>query len=572
MFSSKNAVYIDFVTPEEGVFIIEGYLGGVPVRLQELVLTVGGLSLVITHVPRNQSQENIELTKPVPGTTFKAELGIGSIDSKSSSLKAYYRGIRIPIRFNRFVGIGGLAFTQKVIGGYRWLSNPLGVYISKSSRRSAINELMTVFSILFDYRLRLSYLKIKNSSSYKKALFQLIKSFARITESIASIPYSTSIRLTHTLGPRNSRPIWIISDRPTAAGDNGEAYYNYLLSKKVDANVYFALSKSSKDWDRLKGPFQMIDFGSLKYKLLFIRSELIISSHADEETINPFGRMGNRFNDLFSFKFVFLQHGVIRHDLSAWLNRFNRNIDLFITSSDNEKESIMKNPYYYHDNQVVVTGLPRFDLLKPIANKKIIIMPTYRASLLKTGTNRLGRRGYDLTFKDSGFFIFYDELISNQGFRDALKKYGYKAELYLHPVFAAQTKDFTGNSRVKVMDFPHDYNRAINEGSLLVSDHSSVMFDFAYLKKPIIYAHFDNKDFYKSHIYTKSTFFDDDKHGFGKICKDQVTLLNALEEVLVSGCKMSNKYSSRVESYFKYNDSNNSKRVHDSIQNLMRNN
>ena len=79
--------------------------------------------------------------------------------------------------------------------------------------------------------------------------------------------------------------------------------------------------------------------------------------------------------DLYKYKFVFLQHGVIESDLSKWLHRHNKNIKLFITSAKQEYDSILNGKYGYTDKKVKLTGLPRFDTLESKNENKIIIMP-----------------------------------------------------------------------------------------------------------------------------------------------------------------------------------------------------
>ena len=37
--------------------------------------------------------------------------------------------------------------------------------------------------------------------------------------------------------------------------------------------------------------------------------------------------------DLYEFDFVFLQHGVVQDDLSGWLNKYQKNVRIFVTSA-----------------------------------------------------------------------------------------------------------------------------------------------------------------------------------------------------------------------------------------------
>jgi CDP-glycerol glycerophosphotransferase (TagB/SpsB family) len=325
------------------------------------------------------------------------------------------------------------------------------------------------------------------------------------------------------------------------------------------------LSKESADYKRITKYGRVLDQSSLKYKLLFLLSDLVISSHADIETTNPFIRQVDHYVDLFSFKFVFLQHGIIKDDLSNWLNRFDKNIALFVTSSQMEYDSLFQYPYYYTKNEVLLSGLPRYDLLENDPKGKLILAPTYRANLLKTGTDKHGARPYDDMFKQSEYFRFYNQLINNKTLLNILAEHNMTGALYLHPNFAAQTRDFQHNDIFSIPSFPYDYQKMFQEGSILVSDYSSATFDFAYLKKPVIYTHFDIDSFFEGHSYSRGDFFFADKNGFGPVCEDYESTVQAIVEVIKKGSIMEQKYQKRVDKFFAHHNRSNSQRVYEAI-------
>ncbi|MBQ9027111.1 MAG: CDP-glycerol glycerophosphotransferase family protein, partial [Methanobrevibacter sp.] len=90
-------------------------------------------------------------------------------------------------------------------------------------------------------------------------------------------------------------------------------------------------------------------------------------------------------------------------------------------------------------------------------------------------------------------------------------------------------------------------------------DYSSVAFDFAYLKKPLIYYH--TESFTKFH-YDKG-YFDYDTMGFGQIIKSEGDLVEKIISYIDNGCVMEDKYQKRVDEFFKFRDANNSKRIYD---------
>jgi hypothetical protein len=79
----------------------------------------------------------------------------------------------------------------------------------------------------------------------------------------------------------------------------------------------------------------LLAYGSLRWKLVCLNASHVISSQAGPyvykpAALEPVGRP--------SWRFVFLQHGVIATDLSRWLNR--RDFDLFVTTTNEEFAAI----------------------------------------------------------------------------------------------------------------------------------------------------------------------------------------------------------------------------------------
>ena len=92
-------------------------------------------------------------------------------------------------------------------------------------------------------------------------------------------------------------------------------------------------------------------------------------------------------------------------------------------------------------------------------------------------------------------------------------------------------------------------------------DFSSVAFDFAYLKKPVIYYH-ENDDYH----YEKG-YYDYQTMGFGEIVYNSDELVSKVIKYMENDCIMKEEYVSRVDSFFKYHDKDNCKRVYDWLYN-----
>ncbi|HVW99138.1 MAG TPA: CDP-glycerol glycerophosphotransferase family protein, partial [Candidatus Babeliaceae bacterium] len=386
-------------------------------------------------------------------------------------------------------------------------------------------------------------------------------------KSLAANFYSITVRLIYFIvKPLYRHPIWLISDRVNAAGDNGEALFRYIHTRtKIPAKVYFAVSKKSPDYIRMKKYGKVINRDSFYYKLLFLLSNKVISSHADDFVVNPFqGRVWD-FIDLYKFDFVFLQHGVIHNDLSSWLKRYNKNIKIFVTSAKPEYKAVLGPQYAYSKDVVKLTGLPRFDLLKSMPKQKLIVAPTWRNYLTSDANGTKGLRKYNPEFKLSDYFKFYQKLINDKSLNKALKDTGMTAEFYLHPSLSAQTKDFSSEI-FHIKKLPYDYNTAFTEGNILVTDYSSVAFDFAYLKKPVIYTQFDKDEFYQQHSWQPG-YFSYEKNGFGPVVYGYEDSIKEIILSINSNSEMKAKYIKRVEDFFYKFDHSNAKRVYEAILN-----
>ncbi len=358
------------------------------------------------------------------------------------------------------------------------------------------------------------------------------------------------------------KPVWIVSDRTTVAGDNGEALFRYIMGlPDREADVYFLLDKDSRDFGKMQSIGKVLVPDSYKYRLKFLCADIIISSQADRWTVDAFRKTLFMVKDLYTFKYAFLQHGITKDDVSRWLWKQNRGIDLFVTAGKKEYESIVNGNYDYTEKEIKLTGFPRFDRLESDPQKKIYILPTWRRNLAADIIPGKSERPYSEEFKNSDYCIFYNKLINDKRLLEAMRLKGYTGEFYIHPSSSNQARDFKGNDIIEAKNEGADYNRVFREGSLIVTDFSSVAFDFAYLKKPIVYSQFDRDTFFEGHIY-KQGYFSYEENGFGPVCVDYEDIIDTIIAYLENDCVMEEKFKNRVDEFFAYSDKNNCERVY----------
>ena len=366
------------------------------------------------------------------------------------------------------------------------------------------------------------------------------------------------------------REIWLITDRINVAGDNGEAFFKYVIENELNPDVkyYFAIDKKSADYKRLNRNYSnVVDINSFRYKMLFLLSDKIISAHADEIVINPLGKGKKFLSDLYNHKYIFLQHGVTKDDLSPWLNINKKDIAMFVTSTKEEYASLNYYNYNFGENVAKLTGMPRYDYLldNDVEGKKqVVIMPTWRNSLVSKTDIKTGKKCYDPSFKNTDYFKFYNNLINDKRILEICRKKGYTIRFIPHPNMMQQIEDFETNNVVEIVKKNVVYRDEFKANKLLITDYSSVYFDFAYLKKPIIYTQFDKETFFEGQIYQKG-YFDYERDGFGPVCYNYETSVKEIVKAIKNDCKLDKKYSKRIDDCFMYRDQNNCKRVYDEI-------
>ena len=360
------------------------------------------------------------------------------------------------------------------------------------------------------------------------------------------------------------KDIWLISDRPDMAGDNGEALFAYLKKNKIKGvKPCFVLDKSSKDYKRVKRLGKVLEPGTLKFKLYYTLATRNISSQYDYKIMNPIG-CASYLKDILSVKNVFLQHGITKDDLSSCYNRFVDDIDLFVTSANDEYKSIIENPAYgCGPNITKLVGFPRFDSLTNESEKIIFILPTWRRSCLAD----IKTCELNSDFESSSYFKFYKALTSDQRLISAAKAGGYRLCFYPHHLMREANDYFENLDEVFIDASKYSYNDVFKKGAILFTDYSSTQFDFAYLKKPIVYCQFDREEFFASHTY-KEGYYSYEENGFGEVTYNLDDAVNTIIEYIDNGAQMKDAYKARVDSFFAFNDKNNCKRVVKEILNL----
>ena len=194
--------------------------------------------------------------------------------------------------------------------------------------------------------------------------------------------------------------------------------------------MFFVLKRDSPDWQRLKSEgFQLIPFASEEHQIALINAKFVVSSQPDE-----FNQWPERWLDseMCRYRLIFLQHGVIKDDISRWLN--TKPISRMITSTRAEYESIVdpQSDYRLSDKEVVLTGMPRHDRLwsMPKTATTLLVMPTWRKYLLDKKYQPIA------PFAESEYVRHWRSVLQSPALRKLVEEYGLRITFCPHAAVA----------------------------------------------------------------------------------------------------------------------------------------
>lgn len=351
----------------------------------------------------------------------------------------------------------------------------------------------------------------------------------------------------------NGKKNIVCMEYPEKAQENGLIYFKWLvkhLSRKF--NIYYLISSRSNDLDNLKGYEEHIIYYKSRKNIAIVNSVDVICHSHSANYLLPF--QTNKAEKIINQKNrVFLQHGIIgSKDVSKLYGRNGEDkvADLFVVSSEREKELVHQD-YGFERNEIILTGLPRFDdvikerknIIKKLKNrKKILIMPTWR-----TGLNIYS----DERFMGTNYYKEFQQLINNPELQRLVEEKGYKISLYLHRNFQVFSHLFSSEFVEVLTDQNHDVKDLLAEYQVLITDYSSVGLDFALMHKKVVY--FRPETIVNDDFMSEST-----KLLPGEVMTNQQDLI---KELLIT--KMSKKYKNNLDHLYKYSDRKACKRITD---------
>ena len=364
---------------------------------------------------------------------------------------------------------------------------------------------------------------------------------------------------------RNKKKVWLLVERPNNAEDNGWIFFQWLKKNHPDEPFYFILNKDAKQFD--PNDKHMIAKGSFSHYVYYQASNTFIKTNFMPP--RPTQRVCSYYEQFIKRNFVtaYLRHGItassIEHHLYSVLH-----VDLFVCGAKPEYDYICQNAGY-PEGYVQYTGLARFDdLLENQSDGRfILIMPTWRryvTSILNTAEEN------ERSFLESSFYHHFKSLLSNKEFIDYVESIGHKVKFCIHAEFRRFLHLFDDiDPRIEVVENGESIHELLMATSLLITDYSSVLFDVAYMKNPMIFYQFDQEEYHQNHV--SEGYFSYEHDGMGPIITTEQDLVKTVKGYYNGQAFVNNEfYLQRCDRFFPTHDNHNCERIYQAIKQIER--
>jgi len=351
--------------------------------------------------------------------------------------------------------------------------------------------------------------------------------------------------------------IWTYNDKAYKAGDNGEYLFRYAASHDDGIRHCFVIRANNEHYTRLQesGIGIVLASGSQEAKLAALHAEQIIVTAHDRLKYLGLAQDESAFCcNLMSAYSATVFHGLNIPYVPRAVGRQRDNSVMSFCASEFEQRAMLDPAYGFTQDNLPVQGAPRFDGLVSEADKVILFAPTWWSAIndAKPGSD----------FEVSEYFQIYNSLLRDTRLLTLHDELGYRFQFLLHPLFSKYASSFETIPCIEVLRGNQvEYEPVLRHASVMVTDYSGVQFDFAYMRKPIVYFHHPTL----RHHYQESRVFSYSRDGFGPICTSELTLVESLIEIAHRHSPMDTTYRSRANAFFAFEDHNNCKRIYDAL-------
>lgn len=364
---------------------------------------------------------------------------------------------------------------------------------------------------------------------------------------------------------KEKRRIWLYYDCKGVYKDNGYLQFIHDFSKEDGIERYYILNNDLVGCQELFTKEQLshvVQFQSGEHKMLYCLAEKVITAYIEKNNYLPF--TDEEYAKLMDVSempmIIYLQHGVY-HAYIPWKYSLDRlQIDKKVISVKFEHEQDIRE-HCFTDQYEITSCMPRYDYLDSLEKpeKKILFAPSWRKYLVDMAGHEWITR--EDIFLKSQFFKETEAFLKDKALIELLQRYGYKLEFKLHPILMRYAHLYSIDGETIRMAPPSVREE---EYAIFITDFSSYVFDFAYLKRSILYFVPDYEEFRSGmNDYRECVMpFDNALGEFTDNAEDAVRLLAKM--VLRNG-RPPFKYAKRMNKLFYYKDNSACRRIYEKL-------
>ncbi len=355
--------------------------------------------------------------------------------------------------------------------------------------------------------------------------------------------------------PKDKTMILIGIPNSNFYNDNSKYFFEFLYNQHQNEFKFFLITKNKKLYSKLESKFGDHIIYAFSYQALsvYLRSKFVLLTNGNGD-IFPFIPTNKK-------QIVVNMWHAITFKNVGYLSKvnvsgeINLNLNYFLVSSETERESMMR-AFRYPKETFKIFGLPRNDIyfnqkdVKQVATEKttILYLPTFR------------------DFAPTEFFPFAD--FDNYELHHFLSKNN--IEIIIKP----HKRDSTNQRLLNIVkDNPNikiktsavndiDIQQMLLDCDILLTDYSSVYFDFLLLDRPIIYIPYDLEQY----LEERGLLFDFEEVTCGDKTLTQKEFIQSIKNNIENPAKDRELRAAITQRFHQYNDGQASERLFNFIK------
>jgi CDP-glycerol glycerophosphotransferase (TagB/SpsB family) len=368
--------------------------------------------------------------------------------------------------------------------------------------------------------------------------------------------FSTFLKWICEFFPKNKKMILIGTPNAIDYYDNSKYFFEFLYKNEANDFSFFLITKNKKSYTHLKNKFgdQVLYAFSFKAIMVYLRSKfvLLVNGNGDIFPFTPTNKKQVVINMWHAITFKNVGH----LSKAKTTNKINLDINYFLVSSESERESMIR-AYSYPEETFKIFGTPRNDIFfipenrkrKADGKTKILYLPTFR------------------DHSSVNFFPFAD--LDLKTFNDFLETKNIEILIKPHKNDSTNEKllgiiENSPNIILKTSaNTTIDIQHMLLDCDILLTDYSSVYFDFLLLDRPIIYIPYDLEQYKKE----RGLLFDFEEVTCGDKVFTQKEFIESLTKNIENPAKDTEIRAAIRNRFHQHNDGQASERLFNFIKN-----